>query len=64
MSEIVIRHRTERCRSIRQIMSHPEVYHDTLQLPHPSMEMWHERVATKPGHLVACLDVIGHLAWT
>ncbi|WP_447088321.1 MULTISPECIES: N-acetyltransferase [Enterobacter] len=67
MSEIVIRHiEPSDAEALRDIMSHPDVYHDTLQLPHPSMEIWHERVATKPGrrHLVACLDqrVIGHMA--
>lgn len=67
MSEIVIRHIEARdAEALRDIMSHPGVYHDTLQLPHPSMDMWHDRVATKPGrrHLVACLDqrVVGHMA--
>ncbi len=67
MSEIVIRHiEASDAEALRDIMSHPGVYHDTLQIPHPSMAMWHERVAVKPGrrHLVACLDgrVVGHMA--
>lgn len=37
MSEIVIRHIEARdAEALRDIMSHPGVYHDTLQLPHPS----------------------------
>ncbi len=35
MSEIVIRHATERLYAIRQIHAQPEVYHNTLQVPHP-----------------------------
>ena len=36
MSEIVIRHIEARdAEALRDIMSHPGVYHDTLQLPHP-----------------------------
>jgi len=67
MSEIVIRHiEASDAEALRDIMSHPGVYHDTLQVPHPSMDMWHDRVAAKPGrrHLVACLDqrVVGHMA--
>lgn len=67
MSEIVIRHlEAADADALRQLNAHPGVYHNTLQLPHPSMDMWKERVAHKPGrrHLVACLDnkVIGHLA--
>lgn len=67
MSEIVIRHiEASDAEALHEIMSHPGVYHDTLQLPHPSLDMWHERVAARPGrrHLVACTDdrVVGHLA--
>ncbi|KNC11074.1 acetyltransferase [Klebsiella sp. RIT-PI-d] len=66
MSEIVIRHSEARdAETLRQINAHPEVYHNTLQLPHPSMEMWEERLKPQPGrrHLVACIDqrVVGHL---
>ena len=65
MSDIVIRHAEPRdAEPLRQITAHPEVYHDTLQLPHPSMEMWQERLLPKPGsrHLVATIDeqVVGH----
>ena len=67
MSEIVIRHaETKDYETIRQIMAQPEVYHNTLQVPHPSEQMWQERLADKPGvkQLVACIDgtVVGHLA--
>jgi len=67
MSEIVIRHiEASDAAALREIMTHPEVYQDTLQLPHPSLEMWQERVAARPGrrHLVACLEgrVVGHMA--
>lgn len=66
MSEIVIRHvEAADAEALRQLNAHPGVYHNTLQLPHPSMEMWQERVMNKPGRrqLVACLDdkVVGHL---
>ncbi|AUU83079.1 N-acetyltransferase [Leclercia sp. LSNIH1] len=67
MNEIVIRHvEAADAEALRLLNTHPGVYHQTLQLPHPSMEMWQERVMKKPGrrHLVACLDdkVVGHLA--
>lgn len=67
MSEIVIRHvEAADAEALRLLNTHPGVYHQTLQLPHPSMEMWQERVMKKPGrrHLVACLggNVVGHLA--
>jgi putative acetyltransferase len=49
MSDIVIRHAEPRdAEPLRQLTAHPEVYHDTLQLPHPSMEMWQERLQPKP----------------
>jgi len=59
MNSIVIRHAEARdAEPLRQINAHPEVYHDTLQLPHPSMDMWKERLEPRPGrrHLVACID--------
>ena len=66
MSEIVIRHAEPKdYDAIRQIHAQPEVYHNTLQVPHPSVEMWQERLADRPGikQLVACIDeiVVGHL---
>ncbi|WP_318371101.1 N-acetyltransferase [Enterobacter sp.] len=66
MSEIVIRHaQPNDAEALRQINARPEVIHNTLQLPHPSMEMWLERMKPQPGrrHLVACIDeiVVGHL---
>lgn len=66
MSEIVIRHaETRDYEAIRQIHAQPEVYYNTLQVPHPSDYMWQERLADRPGikQLVACIDgdVVGHL---
>lgn len=66
MSEIVIRHaETRDYEAIRQIHAQPEVYYNTLQVPHPSDHMWQERLAAHPGikQLVACIDgtVVGHL---
>ena len=66
MSEIVIRHaETRDYEAIRQIHAQPEVYYNTLQVPHPSEPMWQERLADRPGikQLVACIDgdVVGHL---
>uniref|UniRef100_UPI002023161E N-acetyltransferase n=1 Tax=Escherichia coli TaxID=562 RepID=UPI002023161E len=66
MSEIVIRHaETRDYEAIRQIHAQPEVYYNTLQVPHPSDYMWQERLAERPGikQLVACIDgtVVGHL---
>lgn len=68
MNEIVIRHAEQRdAEPLRHITMHPDVYHDTLQIPHPSMEMWQERLKPQPGrrHLVACIDdtVAGHLVF-
>lgn len=67
MSEIVIRHaELKDAEALRQNYMHPGVYHDTLQLPHPSLEMWQERLSPKPGQkrLVACIDenIVGDLA--
>ena len=68
MSEIVIRHAEPKdYDAIRQIHAQPEVYHNTLQVPHPSEQMWQERLADQPVdvrharlggevvHLVVCL---------
>nr|WP_318383404.1 N-acetyltransferase [uncultured Enterobacter sp.] len=63
MSEIVIRHATPNdAEAIQQIYTQPEVYHNTLQVPHPSVEMWAERLKPVPGRrqLVACVD--NHIA--
>ena len=67
MSDIVIRHAEPRdAEPLRMLMAHPEVYHDTLQIPYPSMEAWQEKLQPKPHtfHLVATLDdrVTGHLS--
>ncbi len=67
MSDIVIRHAEPKdVDAIRQIHAQPEVYHNTLQVPHPSEHMWRERLTDTPGvkQLVACIDgqVVGHLS--
>ena len=67
MSEIVIRHAEPKdAEALRQNYMQPGVYHDTLQLPHPSLEHWQERLQPKPGQkrLVACIDenIVGDLA--
>lgn len=66
MSEIVIRHAEPGdAEALRQNYMHPGVYYDTLQLPHPSLEYWQERLIVKPGQrrLVACIDeqIVGDL---
>ncbi|TNV20416.1 N-acetyltransferase [Buttiauxella sp. B2] len=67
MSDIAIRHAELRdLDALRQINAQPEVYHNTLQIPHPSLEMWEERMKHPYAgrkHLVACIDdvVAGHL---
>lgn len=66
MSEIVIRHAEVRdYDAIRLIHAQPEVYRNTLQVPHPSEQFWHERLSDSGGikQLVACIDdvVVGHL---
>ncbi|MDT1898841.1 GNAT family N-acetyltransferase, partial [Acinetobacter baumannii] len=45
MSDIVIRHAEPRdAEPLHMLMAHPEVYHDTLQIPYPSMEAWQEKL--------------------
>ncbi|CAH0277220.1 Spermine/spermidine acetyltransferase [Erwinia aphidicola] len=60
MSEIVVRHVVaEDAVAIHQLYSQPETYADTLQLPHPSLKKWQERIASVPDGvqmLVACID--------
>ncbi|WP_313396832.1 N-acetyltransferase [Atlantibacter hermannii] len=67
MSGIVIRHAepgdTE---AVHRLFTQPEVYANTLQVPHPSRAMWQERMNQKsPGqyHLIAIVEdqVVGHL---
>ena len=66
MSDIVIRHAEPRdAEPLRMLMAHPEVYHDTLQIP---IHRWkrQEKLQPRPHtfHLVATLDeqVAGHLS--
>lgn len=68
--EIVVRHaEAEDAQALQQIHMMSEVIYNTLQIPHPSLAMWRERLgAPQPGRrqLVACMDgeVVGHLALT
>ncbi|MFK3843439.1 GNAT family N-acetyltransferase [Serratia sp. NPDC087055] len=68
MSEIVVRHvETTDAQALHQLYSQPQAYRDTLQLPLPSIELWHKRLANlEPGthNLVACIDgqVVGQLS--
>lgn len=67
MSEIVIRHaEAGDYAAICHIHAQPEVYRNTLQVPHPSESHWATRLADAPGtkQLVACIDdcVVGHLS--
>ncbi len=49
MSDIVIRHAEPRdAEPLHMLMAHPEVYHDTLQIPYPSMEAWQEKYSPDP----------------
>ncbi|NIY49385.1 N-acetyltransferase [Cedecea colo] len=67
MKAIVVRHaEIEDSEALKQIYAQPAVYRDTLQLPHPPLHTWNDRVtAPKPGsrNLVACIDdkVVGQL---
>lgn len=52
--------------SVNTQLTLQEVYHNTLQVPHPSLEMWQARLTEQAGvkQLVACIDdiVVGHLS--
>jgi len=67
MSEIVIRHaEPSDVEVVHRLFTQPEVFYNTLQVPHPSLTMWQERMNFKtPGHyhLVAIVDdqIAGHL---
>lgn len=67
MREIVIRHiEPGDVESIHRLFTQPAIYYNTLQVPHPSLAMWQERINQKtPGHyhLVAIVDnqLAGHL---
>lgn len=67
MSKIVVRHaESEDSAALQAIYAQPAVLRDTLQLPHPPLRAWRERVTDpKPGsrNLVACLNgkVVGQL---
>ena len=58
MSDIVIRHAEPKdIDAIRQIHAQPEVYHNTLQVPHPSEHMWRERLTDTPGVKHTMIDM-------
>ena len=66
MADIFIRHVESRdADALRKINTHPDIYGNTLQLPHPSEDMWQERVQKTQNirQLVACIEdkVVGHL---
>jgi len=67
MSEIVIRHAAvEDATELYRILSQPETYTDTLQIPHASLALIQQRLQNlQPGmqRLVACIDgqVVGDL---
>lgn len=67
MSKIVIRHAEPTdAEALFRILSQPETYRDTLQLPHPSQQMWQDRLTSpKQGQqrFVACIEgeVVGDL---
>lgn len=67
MSEILIRHAAiEDAAALYRMLSQPETYTDTLQIPHPSLQLTQERLQNlQPGtqRLVACIDeqVVGDL---
>lgn len=67
MNEIVVRHaEISDAQALYEIYSQPALVRDTLQIPHPPLLHWTERVTNlKPGsrNLVACIDnkVVGQL---
>ncbi|KQN64041.1 MULTISPECIES: GNAT family N-acetyltransferase [unclassified Erwinia] len=60
MSEITVRHVVpEDAEALQALYGQPETYSDTLQLPHPSLMKWREKLAAIPDGtqmLVACID--------
>ncbi|PUX28907.1 GNAT family N-acetyltransferase, partial [Cronobacter turicensis] len=45
MNEIVVRHaEAEDAQALQQIHTMPEIIHNTLQIPHPSLAMWRDRL--------------------
>jgi putative acetyltransferase len=67
MSDIVIRHAEPRdAEPLRMLMAHPEVYHDTLQIPHPRHGSLAGEATAQTPYLPsgATLDdrVVGHLS--
>ncbi|TCS41605.1 GNAT family N-acetyltransferase [Reinekea marinisedimentorum] len=52
--------------AIKEIYEHPNAYSGTLQLPHPSVELWEKRISNVPDNVysyVAMLDdqIVGNL---
>ena len=57
MSEIVIRHaETRDYEAIRQIHAQPEVYYNTLQVPHPSEQMQQRPRRSHVADFGICVD--------
>lgn len=67
MGEIVIRHVVaEDAGALLQLYSQPDTMADTLQLPHPSLQKWQERISKIPEGthmLVACIEdrIVGQI---
>jgi putative acetyltransferase len=66
MDLIIRRAEPADARGIKEIYECPNVYHNTLQLPHPSLEMWEKRISNIPENTyayVALLDgvIVGNL---
>ncbi len=67
MEEIVVRHaEIGDAQALQDIYAQPELYRDTLHLPHPPLKIFSDRLSDmKPGsrNLVACIEgkVVGQL---
>ena len=67
MSEIVIRHALkEDAEALHQIFCQPDVYADTLRIPHASLRLWQDSLSTQREGLqilVACVgdDIAGEI---
>ncbi|AIR05634.1 acetyltransferase [Cedecea neteri] len=70
MKSVVVRHAEPGdAEALQKMYAHPALYRDTLQLPHPPLKAWHDRITDpRPGsrHLVACIgdEIVGQLTLT
>ncbi|SQA98950.1 putative acetyltransferase YhhY [Cedecea neteri] len=45
MKSVVVRHAEPGdAEALQKMYAHPALYRDTLQLPHPSLKAWHDRI--------------------